>query len=99
LSETKELVERILNLVDCASNSALALSYGLVPSDDNDDKVEATMLSSLKVGKEAAFLCDARKNGSYAEYVIVDHRLVSLIPNCVSLAEEAPVPLSGCTAH
>jgi len=45
MSETIELVERIPNLVDCASNSALALSYGLVPSDDNDDKVEATMSS------------------------------------------------------
>jgi len=67
------------------------------PADDDDNEKEEGPL--FEIGDNVAFLCDPRRNGCYAEYVVVDRRLVSAIPNGVSFAEAAAVPLSGCTAY
>ena len=50
------------------------------------------------LGKRVVFIVDPAKDGSYAQYVCVDRRLVATIPEIISLHEAACIPIAGCTA-
>eukprot|EP00574_Skeletonema_japonicum_P010765 CAMPEP_0201718922 /NCGR_PEP_ID=MMETSP0593-20130828/4315_1 /ASSEMBLY_ACC=CAM_ASM_000672 /TAXON_ID=267983 /ORGANISM="Skeletonema japonicum, Strain CCMP2506" /LENGTH=364 /DNA_ID=CAMNT_0048209309 /DNA_START=142 /DNA_END=1236 /DNA_ORIENTATION=+ len=48
--------------------------------------------------KRVCFLVDPRFDGSYAQYVVVDCRLVAAIPDGVPLEAAACIPVAGVTA-
>ena len=50
------------------------------------------------LNKQVCFLADPRRNGSYAEYILVDRRLVTEIPDGVPLEAAACIPVAGVTA-
>ena len=50
------------------------------------------------LNKNVCFIADPGKDGSYAEYVLCDRRLVAIIPEGVSMHVAASVPVAGCTA-
>jgi len=50
------------------------------------------------LGKRVAFLGNPSKPGSYAEYIVCDHRAIAEIPDSVDFRMAATVPIAGCTA-
>lgn len=50
------------------------------------------------LGKRVCFLADPRNDGSYAQYIVVDSRLVAVIPDGVPLEAAACIPVAGLTA-
>lgn len=81
--------------------SPLVVGYGgsgiVVASGMNDDSL---------LNQPVCFLVDSHpsKKGSFAEYIVCDKRLVTLIPkyrdcdSMIDMTHAATVPLSGCTA-
>lgn len=61
--------------------------------------VEAAAKAKDLVGKDVCFLADPGRDGSHAEYVVVDARLVAPVPPGVAMASAACVPVAGCTAY
>lgn len=57
------------------------------------DEVSASLLN-----ERVCFLADPSRDGSYAEYVLCDRRLVAVIPKGVEMHAAACVPVAGCTA-
>jgi NADPH2:quinone reductase len=62
-------------------------------SSDNADEQSVQLLN-----KQVCFLADPGKDGSYAQYIVVDRRLVAVIPEGVPLEEAACIPVAGITA-
>ncbi|APG05938.1 NADPH:quinone reductase [Luteibacter rhizovicinus DSM 16549] len=62
--------------------------------------VEATgtAVSGFKAGDVVWFAGDITRQGTYAEYALVDHRIASRAPTSISAAEAAALPLTGITA-
>lgn len=54
--------------------------------------------SKFKVGDEVYYAGDLTRNGSNAEYQLVDERIVGFKPKSLSIAEAAAIPLTGLTA-
>ncbi|MDX1362834.1 zinc-binding alcohol dehydrogenase family protein [Arenibacter latericius] len=54
--------------------------------------------SKFKVGDQVYYAGDITRNGSNAEYQLVDERIVGLKPQNLTLAEAAAIPLTGLTA-
>ena len=63
------------------------------------------------LNQHVVFIADPSKDGSYSQYVVVDRRVVSVVPNssncgggdttpskCIASHEAACVPIAGCTA-
>ncbi len=55
-------------------------------------------VSLFKVGQEVFYAGDITRPGSYAEYQLVDERLVGLKPKNVDYAQAAALPLTSITA-
>lgn len=55
-------------------------------------------VSLFKVGDEVFYAGDFKRQGSYAEYQVVDERLVGKKPTSLSFAEAAALPLTTLTA-
>ena len=70
--------------------------------DESNQGVTTTAAAAAKakdlVGKDVCFLVDPGRDGSHAEYVVVDARLVAPVPPGVAMASAACVPVAGCTA-
>ena len=58
------------------------------------DKVQ-----NFKVGDEVFYAGSNQRQGSYAEYQLVDERIVGLKPQSISNAEAAALPLTSLTAY
>ncbi|GHC50921.1 zinc-binding alcohol dehydrogenase family protein [Ulvibacter litoralis] len=56
-------------------------------------------VSLFKVGDEVWYAGDFTRQGSYAEYQIVDERIVGKKPSSLSYAEAAALPLTSLTAY
>ena len=56
-------------------------------------------VSLFKVGDEVWYAGDFTRQGSYAEYQIVDERIVGKKPSSLSYAESAALPLTSLTAY
>ncbi|MDO7173545.1 zinc-binding alcohol dehydrogenase family protein [Mariniflexile sp. AS56] len=56
-------------------------------------------VSLFKVGDEVWYAGDFTRPGSYAQYQIVDERIVSKKPSSLSYAEAAALPLTSLTAY
>jgi NADPH2:quinone reductase len=54
--------------------------------------------SKFKVGDEVYYAGDLTRDGSNAEYQLVDERIVGFKPKNLSIAEAAAIPLTGLTA-
>lgn len=67
---------------------------------DGVGTVEAVgeLVSLFKVGDKVYYAGDLNKQGSYAEYQLVDERIVGRKPNSLSNEEAAAMPLTGLTA-
>lgn len=67
---------------------------------DGVGTVEAVgeLVSLFKVGDKVYYAGDLSKQGSYAEYQIVDERIVGKKPSSLSNQEAAAMPLTGLTA-
>ena len=50
------------------------------------------------LNKRVIFIADPSKDGSYAEYICCDRRIVSPIPESIKSHEAACIPIAGCTA-
>ena len=52
------------------------------------------------LNKRVAFIADPSKDGSYAQYVLCDRRVVAVIPEEIGVRphEGACIPIAGCTA-
>ena len=50
------------------------------------------------LNQRVCFLADPRNDGSYAQYIVVDCRLVAAIPDDVPLEAAACIPVAGMTA-
>eukprot|EP00985_Skeletonema_marinoi_P031635 scaffold37744_cov151-Skeletonema_marinoi.AAC.8 len=59
---------------------------------------DATENEQQLLHKQVCFLADPRNDGSYAQYIVVDHRLVTVIPDGVPLEAAACIPVAGVTA-
>lgn len=57
-----------------------------------------TEVSTFKVGDEVYYAGDLTRDGSNAEYQLVDERIVGFKPKNLSIAEAAAIPLTGLTA-
>ncbi|MBE0392840.1 zinc-binding alcohol dehydrogenase family protein [Flavobacterium sp. PL002] len=53
----------------------------------------------FKVGDEVMYAGDITRQGSYAEYQVVDERIVGKKPTSLSYAEAAALPLTSLTAY
>ncbi|NRT17111.1 zinc-binding alcohol dehydrogenase family protein [Flavobacterium sp. 28A] len=53
----------------------------------------------FKVGDEVMYAGDITRQGSYAEYQVVDERIVGKKPSSLSYAEAAALPLTSLTAY
>ncbi|CAB9504336.1 furan-3-one reductase [Seminavis robusta] len=54
------------------------------------------------MGKQVCFLADPNRKGSYASYIVVDHRCVCEIPSSktsIELRDAASIPVAGLTAY
>eukprot|EP00698_Gefionella_okellyi_P012705 TRINITY_DN3436_c0_g2_i3.p1 TRINITY_DN3436_c0_g2~~TRINITY_DN3436_c0_g2_i3.p1 ORF type:complete len:276 (-),score=77.74 TRINITY_DN3436_c0_g2_i3:14-841(-) len=58
-----------------------------------------TDVTEFKVGDEVFFAGDITRQGSYAEFVLVDEALVGHKPMSLSFEEAASYPLTALTAH
>lgn len=69
---------------------------GIVESTSPDADEQSTQLLNKKV----CFLADPGKDGSYAQYIVIDRRLVAALSddNLVSLESAACIPVAGVTA-
>ncbi len=56
-------------------------------------------VSQFKVGDEVYFAGDWNKQGTYAQYCIIDSRLVGKKPKTLNFVEAASIPLVGLTAY
>lgn len=56
-------------------------------------------VSKFKVGDEVYYAGDITRNGSNAEYQLVDERIVGFKPKNLTVAEAAAIPLTGLTAY
>ena len=54
---------------------------------------------NFKVGDEVFYAGSNQRQGSYAEYQLVDERIVGLKPQSISNAEAAALPLTSLTAY
>ncbi|KAL7497752.1 hypothetical protein ACHAWT_007265 [Skeletonema menzelii] len=59
---------------------------------------DATENEKQLLHKQVCFLADPRNDGSYAQYIVVDRRLVAIIPDGVPLEAAACIPVAGVTA-
>ena len=50
------------------------------------------------LNKRVCFLADPSRDGSYAQYIVVDRRVVAVIPDDISLHSAASIPVAGVTA-
>lgn len=50
------------------------------------------------LNKRVTFIADPSNDGSYAQYVKCDRRIVTLLPDEIPFHEAACVPIAGCTA-
>ena len=50
------------------------------------------------LNKRVVFIADPSKDGSYAEYICCDRRIVSPIPESIKSHAAACIPIAGCTA-
>jgi len=55
-------------------------------------------VSKFKVGDEVYYAGDLTRNGTNAEYQLVDERIVGFKPKNLTIAEAAAIPLTGLTA-
>ncbi|AOW21517.1 zinc-binding alcohol dehydrogenase family protein [Urechidicola croceus] len=55
--------------------------------------------SRFKVGDEVYYAGDITRNGSNAEYQLIDERIVGHKPKNLSIPEAAAIPLTGLTAY
>ena len=67
---------------------------GVVESISPDADEECSEL----LNKRVCFLADPSRDGSYAQYIVVDRRVVTAIPDGVSLHSAACIPVAGVTA-
>ncbi|EJK72891.1 hypothetical protein THAOC_05530, partial [Thalassiosira oceanica] len=88
--------------------SPLVVGFGgsgtvVAAGEDGEDGRDASAAAAAAkardlVGKDVCFLADPGRDGSYAEYVVCDARLVCAVPPGVDMARAACVPVAGCTA-
>ena len=68
---------------------------GVVESvSENADEMTSELLN-----KRVVFIADPARDGSYAQYIVCDRRLITEIPDEISLHEGACIPIAGCTAY
>ena len=67
---------------------------GVVESISPDADEECSEL----LNKQVCFLADPSRDGSYAQYIVVDRRVVTAIPDGLSLHSAACIPVAGVTA-
>ena len=56
-------------------------------------------VTQFKVGDEVFYAGDITRDGSNAEFQLVDERIVGVKPKKLSIAEAAAIPLTGLTAY
>jgi len=80
---------------------AVPLHKPFVPGYGGSGIVEKTgsLVPDSFKGQRVAFLANPSNRGTYAEYCLVDHRCIAVIPDEVPYREAAVVPLAGCTAY
>ncbi|MDZ5470451.1 NADP-dependent oxidoreductase [Bacillus sp. 31A1R] len=61
-------------------------------------KAVGSSVSSLQVGDEVYSYPDLARNGTYADYIAVNHRFVSHKPKNITFEEAASIPLVGTCA-
>lgn len=65
---------------------------GVVQSTGGDEQ------TSVLLNKKVAFIADPAQDGSYAQYIKCDRRIITVLPDDVPFHEAACVPVAGCTA-
>ncbi|GIU32601.1 NADPH:quinone reductase [Shewanella hafniensis] len=82
-----------------ASSSAPAGEYKIIGWDAvGVVKAVGENVSLFKVGDEVWYAGDISRSGSYAEYQLVDERIVGHKPKSLTYAQAAALPLTGITA-
>ncbi|MFB2780583.1 zinc-binding alcohol dehydrogenase family protein [Shewanella mangrovisoli] len=82
-----------------ASSSATAGEYKILGWDAvGVVKAVGNKVSLFKVGDEVWYAGDISRSGSYAEYQLVDERIVGRKPQTLSNAQAAALPLASITA-
>ncbi|WP_133179281.1 zinc-binding alcohol dehydrogenase family protein [Shewanella decolorationis] len=82
-----------------ASSSATAGEYKILGWDAvGVVKAVGNKVSLFKVGDEVWYAGDISRSGSYAEYQLVDERIVGHKPQTLSYAQAAALPLTSITA-
>jgi NADPH2:quinone reductase len=62
-------------------------------SESTDDSLTRELLN-----KRVVFISDPSQDGSFAQYVKCDRRVVAVVPDEISFHEAACIPIAGCTA-
>ncbi|MCU7964251.1 zinc-binding alcohol dehydrogenase family protein [Shewanella sp. SW32] len=82
-----------------ASSSAPASEYKIIGWDAvGVVKAVGENVSLFKVGDEVWYAGDISRSGSYAEYQLVDERIVGHKPKSLTYTQAAALPLTGITA-
>lgn len=82
-----------------AARTPFIVGYGGSGIVESISAANADDQSAQLLNKQVCFLADPGKDGSYAQYIVVDRRLVAVIPEeNVSLEEAACIPVAGVTA-
>ena len=55
--------------------------------------------TSELLNKRVVFIADPARDGSYAQYIVCDRRLVTVLPEDIASHEAACIPIAGCTAY
>ncbi|MGN6482276.1 zinc-binding alcohol dehydrogenase family protein [Luteibacter sp.] len=89
-----------VNPVDVKLRAAVQPAGPRILGWDGVGTVEAVgaTVSGVKKGDRVWFAGDITRQGTYAEYTVVDHRIASLAPTSISEAEAAALPLTAITA-
>ena len=82
-------------LVDADVNYKIAKDF----TDKVKDKAIGEKVQHFKVGDEVYYAGSNQRQGSYAEYQLVDERIVGLKPRTLTDAEAAALPLTSLTAY
>lgn len=74
------------------------VGYGGVGIVESTSPDATTDIQQEFLNKQVCFLADPRHDGSYAQYIVVDSRLVAVIPESLPLEAAACIPVAGVTA-